>query len=180
VLTAQGHAEAEPEQMPITLKLTPSESVTIRQRTPDVLEVEAVYAPHGQRPPKHLHPFQDEHFEVLEGEVMVKTPRFERKLTAGEAIDIPRRTSHQMWNAATTQARVRWETRPPGRTQEWFEAIDALHRSGRVGSNGMPGPLAFGTMLTRYRDVFRLAGVPDQLTRPVLAVLGVVGRRRGY
>jgi quercetin dioxygenase-like cupin family protein len=166
--------------MPTTLKLTSSESVTIRQNTPEVLEVEAVYAPHGIPPPKHLHPLQDERFEVLEGEVMVKTPGLERKLMVGEAIDIPRRTPHRMWNAANTPARVRWETRPPGRTQEWFEAIDALHRGGRVGRDGMPGPLAFGAMLSRYRDVFRLASVPDALTRPVLAVLGIIGRARGY
>ncbi len=166
--------------MPTTLKLTPSESVTIRQSTPEVLEVEATYAPHGTPPPKHLHPLQDERFEVLEGEVTVKTPAFERTLTVGEGIDIPRRTPHQMWNAGGTPARVRWETRPPGRTQEWFEAIDALHRSGRVGRNGMPGPLAFGAMLTRYRDVFRLAGVPDGLSRPVFALLGIFGRARGY
>jgi hypothetical protein len=89
-------------------------------------------------------------------------------------------TPHQLWNAADGPARVRWETRPPGRTQEWFEAIDALHRSGRVGSNGMPGPLAFGALLTRYRDVFRLASAPDTVTRPVLAGLGILGRARGY
>jgi hypothetical protein len=43
----------------------------------------------------------------------------------------------------------------------------------------MPGPLAFGVLLTEYRDVFRLAG-PDRLLRPALALLGEIGRRRGY
>jgi hypothetical protein len=44
----------------------------------------------------------------------------------------------------------------------------------------MPGPLAFGVMLTEYRDVFRLAGAPDALTRPLLGALAVIGRARGY
>jgi hypothetical protein len=57
--------------------------------------------------------------------------------------------------------------------------IDALHREGRVGRNGMPGPLAYGVFLTEYRDVFRLAA-PDLLTRPVLGILGAIGRLRGY
>jgi hypothetical protein len=43
----------------------------------------------------------------------------------------------------------------------------------------MPGPLAFGVMLTAYRDVFRLAG-PDLVLRPALAALAVLGRARGY
>jgi hypothetical protein len=72
-----------------------------------------------------------------------------------------------------------WRTAPAMRTASWFRAIDGLHRSGRVGPKGMPGPLAFGVMLTEYRDVFRLAG-PDLLLRPVLAGLGVIGRARGY
>ena len=43
----------------------------------------------------------------------------------------------------------------------------------------MPGPLAYGVFLTEYRDVFRLAA-PDLLTRPVLGILGAIGRLRGY
>ena len=44
----------------------------------------------------------------------------------------------------------------------------------------MPGPLAFGVLLTEYRDVFRLAVAPDAILRPALAALGAVGRARGY
>jgi hypothetical protein len=43
----------------------------------------------------------------------------------------------------------------------------------------MPSPLAFGVLLAEYRDTFRLAG-PDLLLRPSLALLGEIGRRRGY
>ena len=89
-------------------------------------------------------------------------------------------TVHQMWNPGGEPARVLWQTRPGGRTKQWFAAIDALHREGRVGRGGMPDPLAFGTLLTEYRDVFRLAVGPDALVRPVLAVLAVFGRMRGY
>lgn len=84
-----------------------------------------------------------------------------------------------MWNPGAEPARVRWRTTPGGRTEQWFRAIDALHREGRVGRNGMPGPLSFGVMLDEYRDVFRLAG-PDWLLRPAFAALAFAGRARGY
>lgn len=61
--------------------------------------------------------------------------------------------------------------------------VDATYLPGGsapLGRSGMPGPLAFGAVLTRYRDVFRLAGVPDWMTRPILAGLGILGRARGY
>jgi mannose-6-phosphate isomerase-like protein (cupin superfamily) len=122
-----------------TLKITPTESVTIRESTPDLLEVEATYAPASREPPKHLHPSQDEHFEVLAGTVRIRVGGEERDLGAGETIDILRGTVHQMWNPGGEPARVLWQTRPGGRTEQWFAAIDALHREGRVGRGGMPG-----------------------------------------
>ena len=85
-----------------------------------------------------------------------------------------------MWNASDRPARVRWETRPAGRTEQWFAALDALQREGRVQDNGQPGPLAFGVYLTEYRDVFRLAVAPDAVLRPVFGVMGALGRLRGY
>jgi len=69
---------------------------------------------------------------------------------------------------------------PRGSTERWFAAIDRLHREGHVGSNGMPGPLAFGVLLTEYDDVFRLAVPAEPLVRGPLAALSVVGRARGY
>lgn len=162
-----------------TLKLTRSESVTITRSSPEVLEVEGRYGPGGKAPPAHYHPAQDEHFEVLEGALKVKVDGEERDLHQGETIDIPRGTQHQMWNPNDAPAVVLWQTRPAGRTEQWFRSIDRLHQEGRVGKNGMPGPLAFGTYLSEFRDVFRLAG-PELVTRPLISVLGVIGRAKGY
>jgi quercetin dioxygenase-like cupin family protein len=166
--------------MPDTLKLTPSESVTIKSRTPEALEVEASYAPGGSAPPKHYHPSQDEHFEVLSGTIRVRVDGQERALQAGETIDTPHGTVHQMWNPGDEPARVSWRTSPALRTENWFRSIDSLHREGKVGDNGMAGPLAYGVMLTEYRDVFRLVAGPEPVTYAGLAVLGAVGRLRGY
>jgi mannose-6-phosphate isomerase-like protein (cupin superfamily) len=162
-----------------TLKLTPSESVTIRSSAPDALEVEVEYGPGGSPPPKHWHPAQDEHFRVLEGSLRVRVDDSERELAPGDEIEIPRTAVHQMWNPGAEPARARWVTRPAGRTERWFRELGDLQASGRVDSNGMPSPLAFGVLLTEYRDVFRLAG-PEPLLRGAFWLLGVVGRARGY
>ena len=166
--------------MPKTLKLTPTESVTVTQSTPDLLEVQVVYGPMGSPPPKHFHPAQDERFRVESGALRVRIDGEERELQAGDEVEIPRGAVHQLWNPGADPVRATWQTMPRLRTEQWFEAIDALHREGRVGKDGMPGPLAFGVLLTEYRDVFRLAVAPDPVLRPALAALGAVGRRRGY
>lgn len=85
----------------------------------ELLEMEGRYSGEGGLPPEHLHPNQDEHFEVLEGAVRTVIGGEERRYVAGEAFDIPARTPHQM--AGDGPARVHWEVRPALRTAEFFE-----------------------------------------------------------
>ncbi len=160
------------------MRITPTESIAIRSSDREALVVEATYFP-GKPPPKHFHPEQDEHFEILEGEVRVNLAGETHTYTTGDAFDVPRGVVHTFWNPGDRPARVTWTTSPGGRTEAWFRAINRLQEEGRVGKDGMPSPLAFGVLLTEYRDTFRLAG-PDWLLRPALAALATVGRRRGY
>jgi quercetin dioxygenase-like cupin family protein len=160
-----------------TLKLTPHETLTIRRAEPELLEVEATYGAGGSPPPAHLHPAQDEHFEVLEGELRVRLDGEERMLSAGDSLDIPRLRKHQMWNPSAQEARVLWRTSPAGRTEQWFRAVDRLIREN---DGKMPGPLAFGVLLEEYGDVFRLAVGPEPLMRPVVGAMGALGRLRGH
>jgi mannose-6-phosphate isomerase-like protein (cupin superfamily) len=163
-----------------TLKITPGESVTVRESTAELLEVEGTWSPSGKRPPKHFHPSQDEHFEMIEGTLRARVDDEQRDLGPGDVIDIPRGSAHQIWNPGTEPARAIWQTRPGGRTEQWFAAIDALHREGRVGDDGMPGPLAFAVLLSEYDDVFRLAVPAEPVVRGGLSALAVIGRARGY
>ena len=163
-----------------TLKITPTESVTVVSSTRDSLEVEALYAAEGKPPPKHYHPDQDERFEVLDGRLRVRVDGEERDLEPGDTIEIPRGAVHQMWNPAVREATVAWHTTPAGRTEQWFRAIDRLHREERVGRDGEPGPLAFAALLTEFDDVFRLAVGPERLVQGVLRAGAPVGRARGY
>jgi quercetin dioxygenase-like cupin family protein len=160
-----------------TLKLTPKETLTIRSVSPEALEVEAVYGAGGSPPPAHLHPAQDEHFEVLAGHLHARLDGEERTLSAGDTLDIPRQRKHQMWNPSGAEARVLWRTSPAGRTEQWFRAVDRLIREN---DGRMPGPLAFGVLMNEYGDTFRLAVGPEPLMRPLVGVLGALGRLRGY
>jgi Cupin domain len=115
-----------------------------------VLEFEARYAPGGSPPPPHLHPAQDERFEVLAGAMRTKIAGVEGTLAHGEVLEIPHGTVHQMWNAAGEPAVLRWETTPAGRTLDWFREIAALQGGGEP--LGDPA-----TLLARYSDTLQLA-----------------------
>src|SRR2546423_792703 len=64
----------------------------------------------GSFPPEHLHPRQEERFEVLEGAIRAIVDGAERRYHAGETFDVPAGTRHQM--TADEPSRLRWEVRP--------------------------------------------------------------------
>ncbi len=86
-----------------------------------LLEMEASYAEAGWLPPAHLHPAQDERFEVLDGSIRTIIAGTERSYGAGERFEVPAGTPHQVTSEGP--ARMRWEVRPALRTAEFFARL---------------------------------------------------------
>lgn len=107
-----------------------------------LLEMEAGYPGTGQFPPVHLHPRQEERFEVLEGSIVAIVDGVERRYGPGEQFTVPAGTPHTM--AADRPTRMRWEVRPALRTAEFFERLHA----GTLDANAF----------AEYAEEFRLAG----------------------
>jgi mannose-6-phosphate isomerase-like protein (cupin superfamily) len=130
-------------------RLGPAQTLTVVERGGSFV-VDAAWEPSGTEPPYHLHPAQDEHFDVLEGELTVRVAGEQRTLRAGDTLDVPRETPHAVWNAADAPARARWTTMPAGRTEDWFAIVDGVGR-GTVDGSEMP------RHLEEFADTFRLA-----------------------
>jgi mannose-6-phosphate isomerase-like protein (cupin superfamily) len=134
--------------MPEEISLGPGTTLRVIADGEERLELEATYAGNGTPPPTHLHPAQEERFEVLQGAMRVRVGGRESALAAGETLDIPRETPHQMWNDTDQPAVVKWETMPAGRTLDWFRELAAVLRG-----EGRERP---EDLLADYSDVFRL------------------------
>ena len=122
-----------------------------------LLEMEATYPAGSPEPPEHLHPQQEERFELVAGEVTVRLDGEERTLVTGDVLEIPAGTVHAMWNGGDEIARLRWETRPAMRTEEFFSAlarVAAAAMSGEPQSDDAPSGEA---LLREFRNEFRLA-----------------------
>jgi quercetin dioxygenase-like cupin family protein len=145
----------------------------------ELVEVEAIYEAGSERPPEHLHPRQEERFEVLEGEMRARVAGEERTLARGDTLTIPPGTPHAMWNEGAAPARLSWQTRPALRTEEFFESFFGLAQDGRVTAAGVPPPLHAAVLLREYRDEFRLTRPPAPVQALVLGALAALGRRRG-
>ena len=142
----------------------------------ELVEVESILPPKAPEPPAHYHPAQDEHFEVLAGEVAVTLDGERRRHRAGESFSVPAGAVHEMSNDGDADARLRWETRPALRTEQFFEAVGDLWRSGKLNSEGMPNPLRMAALVNAFTDELRLGSPPWAIQRIMLPVLAAGGR----
>ena len=115
-------------------------------------EIRATYAPESPLAVAHFHPAQDERFEVLEGELLFVVDGNERRVGAGETLDIPRGSVHQVRNPGTFPAVADWQTRPALRTGEFLEAAAAARATGDLD--------ALLEVVAAYDDVFVLGDQP--------------------
>jgi mannose-6-phosphate isomerase-like protein (cupin superfamily) len=160
--------------------LTDSETLTVRVSSEELLEVAAEWGPHADRPPPpHFHPRQDEHFEVLAGELTAKVDGQRHVLHAGDALDIPRGAVHAIWNSGGDTARATWQVRPALRTEEFWQDMSDLRAAGcrsKRGTVDLPGAaLLFRT----YRGEIRLKA-SNVVTGLLLPALAAWARLRGY
>jgi mannose-6-phosphate isomerase-like protein (cupin superfamily) len=135
----------------------------------EVHEQRVEYRPGSPFPPNHLHPDQDEHFEVEAGQMLFVIEGKEHVCGPGEVIDVPRGAAHRARNASDRQtATVRWETRPALRTGEFFSV------AARLGEDR--GLLDAALLAHEYRDVFQLCGPAGRLV-PILSGLARIRGR---
>jgi mannose-6-phosphate isomerase-like protein (cupin superfamily) len=132
----------------------------------------------GRVPGAHVHPSQEERFEVVSG-----TMRFRRGLRsvtaeAGDSLVVPPGTSHRFANAGDELARIRVEVRPALEMERLFETVAGLARDGRTFAGGMPKPLELALFMRRFEEEVE-APVAPKLVRVVMKPLAWMGRRRG-
>ena len=145
-----------------------------------LLEMESTYHSQSKEPPPHYHPYQEEDFTVIEGELTVRIDGKLRKLTAGDSLHIRKNQVHCMWNASDRKTTVNWQTRPALDTEYLLETITGLARDGKTNKDGRPNILQVALMTSKYSDSFRLAKPPYTLQKLVFGLLTPVAYLAGY
>ena len=123
------------------------------------LEMLATWEPHSMKPAAHYHPYQDEIFKVLEGELTLILNGKTNLLHRGDSVHIPAKAVHAMWNNSKEKTVVNWKVFPAYKTEYFFETAMGLAMDGKTSKNGMPGILQFALLARKYRNEFRLSRV---------------------
>ena len=144
------------------------------------LEMESTFGIHSKEPPLHYHPNQDESFTVLSGELVVRMNGEIKQFAAGTRFEVPRGTSHAMWNDSSLPAIVNWRVSPALNTEMFFENTMGLAMDGKTNAKGMPNILQIALIANKYDNIFRLSKPSFAVQKIVFSILTPFAYLAGY
>ena len=171
------------EERPLVHPIT-GERIVFRKRARDtgggLLEMTLYLAPKGFIAAAHVHPNQEERFEVAGAPVTFKVDGKERLYQPGEVAVVPAGTPHVWWNASDQEAATLVQFRPALDTETFFETFFGLASDGKVGRNGLPNPLQMMVLARDYRREMALPRAQQAILGPVSILLAPLARALGY
>jgi quercetin dioxygenase-like cupin family protein len=129
-------------------------------------------------PPGHIHPKQQERFQVISGMLAVQIAGREQILLVGESIIVPPGAPHTIRNANESETHVRVEFTPALRTETFLRSMFALARDGKTDYQGRPSLLQFAAGASEFG--MYVTKPPIILQKILFAVLGPMARMLGY
>ena len=129
----------------------------------------------------HLHPGQQERFEVKSGSIRLRSEGQEELLYAGDVRTIESGAVHAWGNAASGETLVTVRLTPALRSEAFFASFCKVANEGRTNTKGMPrNPLRLAVLAHEYKDVARLPGAAGSApAMTLLAQLSRLGRAFG-
>jgi quercetin dioxygenase-like cupin family protein len=128
----------------------------------------------------HIHPKQEERFEVVAGTMRFRLRRKRVVAGPGNMVVVAPGVAHDFANVGDEPALVRVDIRPALKMEQLFETAVALAREGRTMIKGIPKPLDLALFTREFEDEVRAAFPPRWVQRLALAPLARLARRRGY
>jgi quercetin dioxygenase-like cupin family protein len=156
---------------------------TAKDTQGELLEMEASYRAYSKEPPQHYHPYQEEDFIIVKGQMTARLDGKILLLNENDKLHIPANTVHSMWNNSGHTAVINWKVRPALTTEYFLETVTGL-ASDKKRSRRMGSLLQKSLLANKYSKVFRLSRPPFLIQNVLFIILApfalLVGYRASY
>jgi quercetin dioxygenase-like cupin family protein len=153
---------------------------TSRETNGEAVVIETFVKPNGFVAAAHVHPHQEERFQVLRGTVGFRVGGEEIVAGPGQRLTVPAGTAHKFWNAGEDEAHFVCEVRPALQFEQLIETMFGLAADGKTNRKGMPNPLRLAVIAQAHFDNVHLPFPPAWMQRMALALGAPLGRLFGY
>jgi quercetin dioxygenase-like cupin family protein len=171
------------EQNPLVHPVT-GERIVFRRRSRDTggafLEMSLMLGPSGFVAAEHVHPNQEERFEISGAPAMFRVAGEERLYQPGEVAVVPPGTPHVWWNPGDQEVTTLIRFSPALDTETFFETFFGLARDGKVGATGLPNPLQMMALARAYRREMQLPRARQRVLYPIAVAVAPIARALGY
>ena len=143
----------------------------------DTVVMIAEIGPGELGPPSHIHPNQQETYEVLQGEAEFILGDKTLLVRQGDRVEIPANTPHTFKNNTTDWLRMQ-DTHLPGLTfEEMMRELHGLVHSGKIkGFNDLKSPMYLSMLWVKHKELQRSVQPPFF----VMQAMAWAGRLMGY
>jgi Cupin domain. len=146
----------------------------------ELLQIECFSPPTLEREPEHIHPFQQNSFEIISGRCIFRLDGKEQVVGPGQSIIIPANVPHYFWNAGDTVAHYIQEFRPALKIDCFFETFFALAKDAKLNKKGIPNFFHVSIIGLAHKDEIRLTNPPWALQHIIYKILAPFGKLMGY
>jgi quercetin dioxygenase-like cupin family protein len=160
------------------------ERIVFRQTSADtggeLVAIDLALPVGGHVPGLHIHPLQEERFEVTSGKMKFRYGRGTIVAEAGETVVVPAGKIHNFAQYGDEPSQCRVEIRPALKMEQLFETTVRLAQEGRTNKKGMPKPLDLALFVEEFKDEVKAPFPPAPVVRALMAPLRAIARRRDH
>jgi quercetin dioxygenase-like cupin family protein len=134
----------------------------------------------GHVPGAHVHPAQEERFEIVSGTMEFRLNG--KKIVAGPGgtVVVPPGARHKFANGGDEEVQVRVTVTPALKMEDLLENTIALAAEGKTNRKGMPKPIHLALFVREYENEVRAPFPPPAVVKALMAPLAAIGRARGH
>jgi quercetin dioxygenase-like cupin family protein len=155
------------------------EYARVAEHTAERAVGELLAVPGGAVAGPHVHPGQEERFEVIDGVMGYRLGDQRGELRAGEAVTVAPGVIHDWWNAGEVDLRARVTLTPPGLFAGMIGAVWGLATLGRTTAKGMPKLADAALLAETFGNEIVFERPPRAVQRALAATVAPIARRRG-
>ena len=155
------------------------ESITFTQTAADtdgeLLAFDMTLSVDGHVPGAHVHPAQEERFEIVSGTMKFRMNGKKIVAGPGDVVTVPAGARHKFSNGGDEPVEVRVEVRPALKMEDLLCNTVALATEGKTNRKGMPKPVHLALFVREYEREVRAPFPPPAV---VQGADGAAGRDR--
>jgi len=144
------------------------------------LKIDCVSPVTSEREKLHFHPYQENRFTIVEGQLLFTIDGKEKLAAVGDIISIPKNVPHSFYNSGHEDAHYVQEFFPALKIDSLFETFFVLAKDGKLNKSGAPNILRAALILLNFEKEIRLAQPNWKLQKAIFKLLAPIAILRGY